>query len=182
MWLEPIHAAQLKGGKKNGFLVSAKPADHAAHTKELLSRMPVAEELAKATDAAAKEAGLTDFDLARAAKVARDEGLDPRGALNSFRRWHGEGAREVSDGVVDVAKASMRVHGATTSKSRPRSGLGRARRQGRRRRAGPRRRRAGAKRPAAGRAGSAHATWGRTVDARAARAPAAAGRGPHVCC
>ena len=84
MWLGPRHAHLLTGGKKTGFLVSANPTDHPKHTRDLRTRMPVAEELAKATDAAAAAAGLTDFDLARAAKVARGQGLDPRHALNSF--------------------------------------------------------------------------------------------------
>ena len=44
MWLEPKNAARcLKGGKKNGFLVSADPTDHPRHTRDLLSRMQVAE-------------------------------------------------------------------------------------------------------------------------------------------
>ena len=83
MCLEPHIAAKLPPGQKNGFLVSKNPGNHAAHTKELRSRMPVARELAKATDAAAEAAGLSDFDLARAAKVARDQGLDPRDALTA---------------------------------------------------------------------------------------------------
>ena len=53
MWLEPKNAACLKGGKKNGFLVSANPTDHPTHQTNLRSRMRVAEELAKATDAGA---------------------------------------------------------------------------------------------------------------------------------
>ena len=73
MWLQPKHARLLKGGKKNGFLVSADPTNHSKHQRDLLSRMPVAKELAAEIDRAAKKADLSDFDLARAAKVARDE-------------------------------------------------------------------------------------------------------------
>ena len=57
MWLEPQRALLLKGA--NGFLVSKNPGNHPKHQGQLLSRMPVAEELAKATDAAAEAAGLT---------------------------------------------------------------------------------------------------------------------------
>ena len=122
MWLGPRHAHLLTGGKKTGFLVSANPTDHPKHTRDLRTRMPVAEELAKATDAAAAAAGLTDFDLARAAKVARGQGLDPRHALNSFfDDGMAKALKKFSDGVVDVAKAMKAgsCMGATTSKSRP---------------------------------------------------------------
>ena len=121
MWLPPRTAAGLKD-QKNGFLVSARPADHAAHTWDLRSRMPVAEELAKATDAAAEAAGLSDFDLARAAKVARDEGLDPRGALSAnLGDEMVEALKKFRDGVFDAAKA-LKAGGCmrtTTSASRP---------------------------------------------------------------
>ena len=120
MWLEPQRAHLLKGA--NGFLVSKNPTHHAQHQRDLLSRMPVAEELAKATDAAAEAAGLSDFDLARAAKVARAKGLDPRKALTAgLDKGMVEALKKFSDGVFDAAKAinaggCMR---ATTSKSRP---------------------------------------------------------------
>jgi len=122
MCLEPHIAAKLPPGQKNGFLVSKNPGNHAAHTKELRSRMPVARELAKATDAAAEAAGLSDFDLARAAKVARDQGLDPRHALKaSFDDGMAKALEKFRDRVVDVAKA-LKAGGcmrSTTSKSRP---------------------------------------------------------------
>jgi len=122
MCLEPHIAAKLPPGQKNGFLVSKNPGNHAAHTKELRSRMPVARELAKATDAAAEAAGLSDFDLARAAKVARDQGLDPRHALKaSFDDGMAKALEKFRDRVVDVAKA-LNAGGcmrSTTSKSRP---------------------------------------------------------------
>ena len=118
MWLEPKHAQ----GKKNGFLVSAEPANHPKHQADLRSRMPVAEELAAATDTAAEEAGLTVFDLARAAKVARDEGLDPRGALSAnLGKEMVTALKTFRDRVVDVAKA-LNAGGcmrSTTPKSRP---------------------------------------------------------------
>ena len=122
MCLEPHIAAKLPPGQKNGFLVSKNPGNHAAHTKELRSRMPVARELAKATDAAAEAASLSDFDLARAAQVARDEGLDPRHALAaSFNNGMATALKKFRDRVVDVAKA-LKAGGcmrSTTSKSRP---------------------------------------------------------------
>ena len=106
MWLAPENAAHLKDGKKNGFLVSANPTNHPKHTKELLSRMPVAQKLADETDAAAEKAGLTAFDLARAAKVARDQGLDPRHALAaSLNDGMVTALEKFKDGVVDAAKA-----------------------------------------------------------------------------
>ena len=121
MWLQPKVAANLKG-EKNGFLVSADPGNHPKHTTMLRGRMPVAEELAKATDAAAEAAGLSDFDLARAAKVARDQGLDPRHALKaSFDDGMAKALEKFRDRVVDVAKA-LNAGGcmrSTTSKSRP---------------------------------------------------------------
>ena len=102
MWLEPKHAQ----GKKNGFLVSAKPGDHPKHQTNLRSRMRVAEELAKATDAAAAAADLSDFDLARAAKAARDQGLDPRKALTAgLDDGMVEALKKFRDGVFDAAKA-----------------------------------------------------------------------------
>ena len=105
MWLEPHTAAGLKG-QKNGFLVSANPGDHPKHTRDLRTRMPVAQKLAAATDAAAKEAGLTDFDLVRAAKVARDQGLDPRKALTAgLDDGMVEALKKFRDGVFDAAKA-----------------------------------------------------------------------------
>ena len=120
MWVHPRNAHNLKG--VNGFLVSGNPTDHAKHQGQLLSRMPVAEELAKATDAAAAEADLSDFDLARAAKVARDEGLDPRHALAaSFDNGMAKALEKFRDRVVDVAKA-LNAGGcmrSTTPKSRP---------------------------------------------------------------
>ena len=122
MWLSLQKGATNLGEKKNGFLVSANPTDHPKHQRDLLSRMPVAEELAKATDAAAEAAGLTAFDLARAAKVARDEGLDPRHALAaSFDDGMAKALEKFRDRVVDVAKA-LKAGGcmrSTNSKSRP---------------------------------------------------------------
>jgi len=105
MWLSRQKgAANLKG--ENGFLVSAEPGNHAKHQGQLLSRMPVAEELAKATDAAAEAAGLSDFDLARAAKVARAKGLDPRKALTAgLDDGMVEAFKKFRDGVFDAAKA-----------------------------------------------------------------------------
>ena len=105
MWLPPHQAAKLQG-KKNGFLVSANPTDHPKHTRDLLSRMPVAQKLAVGIDAAAAEADLSDFDLARAAKVARDQGLDPRHALKaSFDDDMAKALEKFRDRVIDVAKA-----------------------------------------------------------------------------
>ena len=121
MWVRHRHAHLLKG-KKNGFLVSAEPANHPKHQADLRSRMPVAEELAAATDTAADEAGLTVFDLTRAAKVARDEGLDPRGALSAnLGKEMVTALKTFRDRVVDVAKA-LKAGGcmrSTNSKSRP---------------------------------------------------------------
>ena len=121
MWLSRQKgAANLKG--ENGFLVSANSADHPKHTEQLRSRMPVAEELAKATDAAAAEADLSDFDLARAAKVARAKGLDPRKALTAgLDDGMVRALEKFRDGVFDAAKAinAGGCMGATTSKSRP---------------------------------------------------------------
>ena len=121
MWLSRQKgAAGLKG--ENGFLVSAEPSNHAKHQGQLLSRMPVAEELATEIDKAAAEAGLTDFDLARAAKVARDEGLDPRKALTAgLDDGMVKALEKFRDGVFDAAKAinaggCMRT---TTSAGRP---------------------------------------------------------------
>ena len=120
MWLEPRNAHVLKG--VNGFLVSGNPTDHATHTQQLRTRMPVAEKLAAEIDKAAAEADLSDFDLARAAKVARDEGLDPRHALAaSFDNGMAKALEKFRDRVVDVAKA-LKAGGcmrSTTSKSRP---------------------------------------------------------------
>ena len=120
MWLGPNHAHLLKG--ENGFLVSAEPSNHAKHQGQLLSRMPVAQKLATEIDKAAAEADLSDFDLARAAKVARDEGLDPRGALSANLGKEMVTALETfRDRVVDVAKA-LKAGGcmrSTNSKSRP---------------------------------------------------------------
>ena len=120
MWLGPNHAHLLKG--ENGFLVSAEPSNHAKHQGQLLSRMPVAQKLATEIDKAAAEADLSDFDLARAAKVARDEGLDPRGALSANLGKEMVTALETfRDRVVDVAKA-LNAGGcmrSTTPKSRP---------------------------------------------------------------
>ena len=104
MWLPPGTAAAVLKDQKNGFLVSKNPGNHAAHTNDLRARMPVAKELAKATDAAAEAASLSDFDLARAAKVARDEGLDPRHALAaSFDNGMAKALEKFRDRVVDVA-------------------------------------------------------------------------------
>ena len=107
MWLEPKNAARcLKGGKKNGFLVSADPTDHPKHTRDLLSRMQVAEELAAEIDEAAKKARLSDFDLARGAVVARGQGLDPRDALTAgLDDGMVEALKKFRDGVFDAAKA-----------------------------------------------------------------------------
>ena len=122
MWLSLQKGATNLGEKKNGFLVSANPTDHPKHQRDLLSRMPVAEEIAAEIDRAAKKADLSDFDLARAAKVARDEGLDPRKALTAgLDDGMVTALKKFSDGVFDAAKAinaggCMR---ATTSKSRP---------------------------------------------------------------
>ena len=126
MWLEPNNARDkvqpwLREGK-NGFLVAKRPNDHPTHQEQLRGRMPVAKELAKATDAAAEAAGLSDFELARAAKVARDQGLDPRHALAaSLNDDMVEALKKFRDRVVDVAKA-LNAGGcmrSTTSKSRP---------------------------------------------------------------
>ena len=121
MWLPPHQAAKLQG-KKNGFLVSANPTDHPKHTRDLLSRMPVAQKLAVGIDAAAAEADLSDFDLARAAIAARDQGLDPRGALSAnLGDEMVEALKKFRDGVFDAAKA-LKAGGCmrtTTSASRP---------------------------------------------------------------
>ena len=104
MWLPPRTAAGLKG--VNGFLVSAKPADHPKHQASLLSRMPVAQKLAAKIDTAAAEARLSDFDLARAAKRARAQGLDPRKALTAgLDKGMVTALKKFSDGVFDAAKA-----------------------------------------------------------------------------
>ena len=122
MWLGPRHAHLLQGGKKNGFLVSANPTDHKAHQASLLSRMAVAEKLAKATDAAAKNERLSDFDIARASVVARGQGLDPRGTLSAdLGKEMVTALEKFRDRVVDVAKA-LNAGGcmrSTTSKRRP---------------------------------------------------------------
>ena len=122
MWLSLQKGATNLGEKKNGFLVSANPTDHPKHQRDLLSRMPVAEEIAAEIDRAAKKADLSDFDLARAAQVARDEGLDPRHALAaSFNNGMATALKKFRDRVVDVAKA-LKAGGcmrSTTSKSRP---------------------------------------------------------------
>jgi len=123
MWLSLQKGATNLGEKKNGFLVSANPTDHPKHTRQLLSYMPIAAELAKVTDAAAAEAGLSDFDLARAAKVARDQGLDPRDALTaSFDDDMVTALKTFRDRVVDVAKALNAggcLSSTLTQKSRP---------------------------------------------------------------
>ena len=120
MWVHPRNAHNLKG--VNGFLVSAEPSNHAKHQGQLLSRMPVAEKIAAATDTAAEKAGLTVFDLARAAKVARDEGLDPRKALTAgLDDGMVEALEKFRDGVIDAAKA-LNAGGcmrSTTSAGRP---------------------------------------------------------------
>ena len=122
MWLEPQRAHLLKGGKKNGFLVSANPGNHAIHTEQLRTRMPVAEKLAAATDAAAAEAGLSNFDLARGAVVARGQGLDPRDFLSSALDDKMVRAIEkFRDGVFDAAKSlkAAGCMGSTTPGTRP---------------------------------------------------------------
>ena len=122
MWLAPENAHLLKGGKKNGFLVSGNPTDHPTHTQQLRSRMPVAEELADEIDEEAKKEDLSDFDLARAAIAARDQGLDPRGALSAnLGKEMVTALKTFRDRVVDVAKA-LNAGGcmrSTTPKSRP---------------------------------------------------------------
>jgi len=122
MWLAPENAHLLKGGKKNGFLVSGNPTDHPTHTQQLRSRMPVAEELADEIDEEAKKEDLSDFDLARAAIAARDQGLDPRGALSAnLGDEMVEALKKFRDGVFDAAKA-LKAGGCmrtTTSASRP---------------------------------------------------------------
>ena len=122
MWLPPSNAAKLTGGKKNGCLVSAEPTAHAKHQGVLLSRMPVAKKLADEIDEEAKKARLSDFDLARAAIAARDQGLDPRGALSAnLGDEMVEALKKFRDGVFDAAKA-INAGGCmytTSSKSRP---------------------------------------------------------------
>ena len=121
MWLSLQKGATNLGEKKNGFLVSANPTDHPKHQRDLLSRMPVAAELAKVTDAAAAEAHLSDFDLARAAKVARDQGLDPRHALTAgFDDDMATALETFRDRVVDVAKA-LNAGGCLSSTLTPKS-------------------------------------------------------------
>lgn len=122
MWLKPQDAAKLKGCQKNGFLVSAEPANHTRHTTVLRTRMPVAKELAAATDAAAEAAGLSDFELAKGAVVARGRGLDPRDALTAgLDDGMVKALKKFRDGAIDAAKAlnaggCMRT---TNSGSRP---------------------------------------------------------------